>query len=307
MIYTCTVNPSLDYYLTFDEQIIPGKTTRASRDEYHAGGKGINVSIMLNNLQIPSRALGFLGGFTKDFYVQLLQQYRMLQPNFTYVQGNTRINVKIMDGTDTDLNVRGPEIKPENLNNLFFKISRLDEDDCLVFAGYCPDSIREPVTEVLKQAIAEGVKVALDTNPEILHELAPCSPFFVKITQSELAAYRGRETLSKEEVIDEARKLHDEGVKNVIVLYDDRSQAVYVCDQGTYIGNVIRDNPPVSTVGTGDSITAGFIMNYIRSRDCMDSFKFAVSCGSATIYSTGLAEKGEVDEYYQTATLLKVE
>ena len=89
MIGTCTLNPSLDYYLEFEKEIELGKTNRSNLEYYEAGGKGVNVSIVLNNLHIPSRAFGFLGGFTKDFYISLLQKYEQIRPSFVYIYGIT--------------------------------------------------------------------------------------------------------------------------------------------------------------------------------------------------------------------------
>ena len=122
MICTCTLNPSLDYYLEFSEKVEDGKTNRSDLEYFEAGGKGINISIVLNNLQIPSRAYGFLGGFTRDFYINLLQEYSYIEPNFTYIDGHTRINIKLHDGRDTDLNATGPYINESDMRKLKEKV-----------------------------------------------------------------------------------------------------------------------------------------------------------------------------------------
>lgn len=119
MICTCTMNPSLDYYLEFDENIKNGKLNRSNLEYYEAGGKGINVSIVLNNLGIPTKAFGFIGGFTKDFYISLLAKYENIHPNFTYTDGHTRVNVKL-HGKDevTDIHAMGPYITHEDMQKL---------------------------------------------------------------------------------------------------------------------------------------------------------------------------------------------
>ena len=307
MIYTCTLNPSLDYYLEFEQPIVKGATNRSSYDGFRAGGKGINVSIMLNNLQIPSRALGFLGGFTKDYYIQLMQKYPKIQPSFTYVEGNTRINIKLHDGQNTDLNVKGPAVTDANFSNLSMKASRLDDRDFFVFAGNLIAGTKEKVIEMLKETIANEVKVVLDTDTEVIKAVAPCSPFLVKLTQTELAKYAGREILDREQTILEAKAMHREGVRHVMIILDDRSQAIMVCDKGVYVSNIIREEAPLSTVGAGDSMTAGFITEYIVTRDPEESFRFAASCGSATVYVHGLADKEKIEDFFETSALLKLE
>ena len=126
MIFTCTLNPSLDCFMESDTRLSPGGSNRSTLEYYEAGGKGINVSIVLNNLQVPSHACGFLGGFTKDFYITLLEKYSFIQPNFTYTKGHTRINVKYLDGEkETELNAAGPYITTEDMEHLMTKTNRL--------------------------------------------------------------------------------------------------------------------------------------------------------------------------------------
>ena len=106
MIYTCTLNPSLDYYMEGQQELEPGKLNRSQLEYYEAGGKGINVSIVLNNLGIPSRAVGFLGGFTKDFYISLLAKYEFILPNFTYTSGTPVSTSSSMPGRPKQMSMR---------------------------------------------------------------------------------------------------------------------------------------------------------------------------------------------------------
>ncbi len=306
MIYTCTLNPSLDYYMEFDRPLKPSETNRSMLEYYEAGGKGINISIVLSNLQIPSRALGFLGGFTKDYYITLLQKFEYLQPNFTYVDGNTRINVKLHDTYNTDLNASGPYITADNMKNLTDKVLRLGEGDYLALAGVCQDYLLKNVVDMLKQAIDEDVRVVLDTNADILREVISLRPFLVKTTSPELADYLGRTIASREDAVACARELAAQGAENVLVLHDS-SVAVLVSGGDTYTCDLLHDEPPVNTVGVGDSLTAGFLMNYIRSLDAVDSFRFACCCASATAYSKGLATTEKVDSFYETTVITKTD
>ena len=129
-----------------DSALTRGTRNRSMLEYYEAGGKGINVSIVLNNLQVPSHACGFLGGFTKDFYITLLEKYSYIQPNFTYTRGHTRINVKYRDNiTETELNAAGPYITADDMEHLMNKTNRLDEDDFFVLAGNCPRHLDDEV------------------------------------------------------------------------------------------------------------------------------------------------------------------
>ena len=306
MICTCTLNPSLDYYMEFKQPITSGKYNRSSTEYYEAGGKGINISIVLNNLMIPTRAYGFLGGFTRDFYLQLLQKYEYIQPNFTYIDGHTRVNVKLHDGIhDTDVNATGPYITFKDMNNLKEKVKRLDVGDYFVLAGSTPKYLAEEVIEMLKNAIETGVKVILDTNNDIERACLETHPFLIKNTPEVLGRLLERELHTREDIIEGAKEVYRRGTKNVIVVID-KSEAVLVCQQGVYESVIVRDDKTISKVGTADSLVAGFLMNYLRSADAVDSFHFGACCGCATAYSKGLATREKIESFYESTEITRI-
>lgn len=299
MIYTCTLNPSLDYYMEFEDKLQFDITNRSSLEYYEAGGKGINVSIVLSNLSIPSRAFGFLGGFTKDFYITLMSKYEFIQPNFTVIDGHTRINVKLQaDDHELDLNANGPYIKEEEMANMMSKVDKLDKGDYLVLAGFTPDYLEDKVAQMVKDAISHDVKVTLDTNASVIEKTASSCPFLVKTTEKALSEYFGKDFDDCEEIAEACKKWVDQGVENVLVLCDDLD-IVLTSKQGVYLSRVKDDFKPVNTVGMGDSLVAGFIMNYGRSKDIVDSLRYGASCGMATSYSKGLATREKIESFYQ--------
>lgn len=307
MICTCTLNPSLDYYMEFDKPLDGNDAVnRSSLEYYEAGGKGINVSIVLNNLNIPTRAFGFVGGFTKDFYISLLSKYEEIRPNFTYVDGHTRINVKCSaEGQWTDLNACGPYITNSDMENLQKKVSSLYSQDYFVLAGHTQEYLMDAVEEMIKNAIKDDVKVVLDTNAELVKKLLPSHPFMIKTTAEELPSFVELAGNSEEDLIAGAKKLHEAGARYVIVTNHSRS-AILVCKEGVYRVDLTKDDKYVSFVGTGDSLIAGFLMNYMRTNDPLDSFRFGASCGSATAYSKGLATRENIDNFYETTKVEKI-
>lgn len=307
MIYTCTLNPSLDYYMEGERDLVPGKLNRSDLEYYEAGGKGINVSIVLNNLGIPSRAFGFLGGFTKDFYISLLAKYEFILPSFTYTNGNTRINVKLhANGTATDVNAAGPYVTDEDMKNLEEKVSRLDQGDYLVVAGNTQKYLVNDVRAMLEKAIATGVKICLDTDPQLTKDLLPSGLFLVKTTPEELGEMTDMKMENDGDVLAGAVKIHEAGAENVLIVMDNR-EALMVCPQGCFTASLEQDTKAIYTLGTGDSLVAGFIMNYLRSKDPVDSFRFGASCGSATAYSRGLATREKIDSFYEKTEVVSIE
>lgn len=307
MICTCTMNPSLDYYMEFEDFENDQKLRRSTLEYYEAGGKGINVSIVLSNLGIPSRAFGFIGGFTKDFYIRLLAKYEDIRPNFTYIDGATRINVKLRSDSITvrDMHANGPIITHDAMENLMAKVSTLYEGDILVLAGNIAEYLVEDTKKMIINAIDRDIKVVLDTVPEVMKSMIEYHPFMYKTTASELETIVGQPCRTKEEVLDGAKKLHEQGVAHVIVLLDDGT-AVLICDEGIFESGILRQGPAVNTVGTGDSMVAGFLMNYVRTKDSVDSFRFGASCGTATAYSRGLATREKIDRMYESTEISKI-
>lgn len=305
MLFTCTMNPSLDYYLEFDEEIHPG-SNRSKLEYYEAGGKGINVSIVLNNLGVPSSAFGFIGGFTKDFYISLLARYENIRPNFTYTHGHTRINIKTGGNGGIEMNAAGPYITDADMKNLMGKMTRLGKGDYLVLAGMTQEYLEDDTVTMLKDAMDEGVRIILDTNPSLMRRMLEYRPFMIKTTPAELGELLGEEVADKAQATAGAKKLHEAGVEVVMVLLNNET-AILSCDEGTYECDILRHYQAVSMVGTGDSMVAGFLMNYRRSKNILDSFRFAASCGSATAYSKGLATREKIDSFYEETEITKID
>ncbi len=304
MIVTCTMNPSLDYFLEFDKRVKTGAMNRAAMQYFRPAGKGINVSIVLNNLQIPSRATGFLGGFVRDYYVQLLQQYPYIEPSFTYVPQQTRINVKVSDSKEeTELNVDGPAIMAEDMKKLIDKVERLNEGDYFVLAGLCQEYLFDSVDQLLDAGEKCGAKLCLDTNIEIIEKTLARRPFMVKRRVRDLGQRDGDDAA----IVAAAVSLHEAGAQNVLVLSDDSRRAWMVCDQGRFVCDVLdAGEKAVLTVGAGDAMQAGFLMDYLRSMDALDSFRYGCASARATALSHDFGGKEDVERGYQSRKVLAI-
>ena len=140
MIYTVTLNPALDYYCTM-ETFKLGATNRCVTESLNGGGKGINESLMLAHLGVPTTPLGFAAGITRE---ELIRQLRDQAVNADFIrcaQGQTRINVKISAGVETEINGRGPQVSASEREALFDRIRRIQPGDTLVRAGNVPPTL----------------------------------------------------------------------------------------------------------------------------------------------------------------------
>lgn len=306
MIYTCTLSPSLDYYMEFEDDFIPEERNRSAMEYYEAGGKGINVSIVLNNMMIPTRALGFLGGFTKDFYISLLQRYEYIQPSFVYIEGHTRINVKLGGKTNTQINAAGPHITHQSMQKLLKKMDSIYDDDFFIFSGFMPEYLEDQVVDMLKDLIDEEVNVVLDTNASLIRRMIPHHPYLIKFDEETLEAVYGQEADTREEMIALGKRCVEEGAQNVLIQIGSMG-SFFISDLGVYYSNTDQSEVIVNAIGTGDAMVAGFVMNAQRSMDRLESFRFANCCKDATYFSKGLATREKVNEVYNHVQIVKVE
>lgn len=287
MIYTVTLNPSIDYIVHVDNLQL-GALNRMQRDLKIPGGKGINVSRVLGRLGVENTALGFLGGFTGDFVREALSSEN-IATGFVPIKGDTRINIKLKHGEETEINGQGPAITPEEADELFCKLDSLGAGDMVVLSGSSPASLGEMYYDRLIEACSSrGVSFVLDTTGEAMRRGISKGPFLIKPNLHELAELFGVEINSFDEIVYYGRKLQEQGAEHVLVSMAGDG-AVLITSDGVY-----RSNAPQGTVrnsvGAGDSMVAGFVGAWAQGKDMKEAFAVGVACGSATAFSDDLAE-----------------
>ena len=294
MIYTVTFNPAIDYVVWLD-RLEPGSINRARQELIQFGGKGINVSVVLGNLGVDNRALGFLAGFTGQAVEQGLAQMGV-QTDFIHLEaGVTRINVKIKGGEETELNGRGPDIDPAALGQLFEKLNGLAGPDILVLAGSIPASLPSDVYEqIMARLDGTGVRVVVDAEGELLSNVLRYRPFLIKPNNLELGGIFGRELHTLEEIRECAAALQERGARNVLVSMAGDG-AILLDEQGGFHQIAAPQGTVRNSVGAGDSMVAGFLAGYFQSGSFEQALRMGAATGSATAFSDGLATRETVE------------
>ena len=295
MIYTVTFNPSLDYIVSV-ENFELGKTNRTNTELIFPGGKGINVSMVLQNLGYESMALGFMAGFTGREIERLLSE-RSVKSNFIEVaEGISRINVKLRSGEESEINGMGPAIGKKDIDKLYAQLDELENGDVLILAGSIPSVMPESMyMDIMKYLKGRDLKIVVDATKNLLVNVLEYGPFLVKPNNHELGEIFGVTISKKEEVIPYAKKLQEKGARNVLVSMAGEG-ALLVTENG----EVFESNPPEgkvkNSVGAGDSMVAGFLAGYLKSENYEEAFYMGLCTGSASAFSDNLATKGEVIE-----------
>lgn len=293
MIYTLTLNPAIDYVIGvvgFDTGII----NRTSYENIYAGGKGLNVSTVLNNHGVDNIALGFIAGPTGDM-LEVMAKADGIRTDFIRCkQGNTRINVKMKSGIEeTEINGQGPKLTTGDIDALINQLSQLTKEDILVISGSAPKGIS--YVDICELVSKKGTQIVIDISGQALLDCLRYKPLLVKPNNIELADMLGESIGSADDIVKNAKKLKELGAQNVMVsmagdgaILVDTEGVVHICEapKGTVI----------NSVGAGDTTVAAFIARYLKNDSYEDILKYAVSAGSATAFKSGLATKDDIEK-----------
>lgn len=295
MIYTVTLNPSLDYILFVDD-FAEGATNRAKAEQLFPGGKGINVSTILSNMGVENTALGFVAGFTGKELVHQLEALH-IKTDFVFLsEGMTRINVKLKSKEETEINAAGPCIGNNVLDSLFQKLDKLTSGDVLFLSGSIPKGLSDSIyQDIMARLAGRGVLIVVDATKQLLFKVLEYKPFLIKPNHKELGDLFDKELATKEEVVFYAKKLQELGARNVLVSMAGDG-AVLVAEDGSVLMHSAPQGEVISSVGAGDSMLAGFVAKWLETKDYKEAFLQGLAAGSATAFSAHMASLEKINE-----------
>lgn len=292
MVCTVTFNPAIDYFVRMDE-LKKGSINRSESEKMFFGGKGINVSVVLAELGIPSKALGFIAGFTGRAIRDGVSSMGIETDFVELADGCSRINVKIRSEEETEINGQGPRIPAEAIHRLYDRLDAIRDGDTLVLAGSIPDTLPADIYEkILARLSDRKIKTVVDATKDLLLNVLEYRPFLIKPNHHELEEIFGVALKTDDEIISCARRLREMGAVNVLVsmagdgaILVDEHAKVYRC--GVCRGTV------KNSVGAGDSMVAGFIAGS-EDGDYEYALRLGTAAGGATAFSDGLAKRDEI-------------
>ncbi len=294
MVYTVTFNPSLDYIVDVEDFRL-GMTNRTCSEQMMAGGKGINVSIVLQNLGIENTALGFIAGFTGEEIRRQVAEMGIRAQFISIPEGISRINLKLRSIDGTEINGMGPSIGRAQLDALYEKLDTLTDKDTLVLAGSIPASMPSSIyCDIMERLYAKGVTFVVDATKQLLLNVLRYRPFLIKPNNHELGELFGVTLSTREAVIPYARKLQEQGARNVLISMAGQG-AVLVAEDGSVHLTPAPKGTLVNAVGAGDSMVAGFLAGWQERHDYGHAFRMGVAAGSASAFSRYLATREEVE------------
>lgn len=309
MIYTVTFNPSLDYVVQVKD-FKNHAVNRTSSEYVYAGGKGNNVAVVISNLGLKSRALGFRAGFTGMAMEQMLRDYGCDTDFIPLDEGMTRINVKVKaentqrreaenkepEIQEFEINGQGPAIPQEKIAQLFARLDALGKEDVLVLSGSIPNTLPDDIYEqIMRRLDQKGVRIAVDATQDLLLNVLKYRPFLIKPNNHELGEMFHVTLKSDREIVEYAKKLQEMGARNVLVSMAGDG-AILVDERKEVWKRLPPKGTVVNSVGAGDSMVAGFLAGYLTSGSYEEALLYGTAAGSATAFTSWLAGRAQIDE-----------
>lgn len=294
MVYTLTINPSLDYIMEMEDFCV-GKMNRSKNEYILPGGKGINVSQVLLQLGIDNVAILPVAGFTGEKLLAMLANNGIKSETVKINKGDTRINVKVLGKEETELNADGPSMESSEKSELFSKLEGLKAGDYLVLSGSVPKNLGSSFyAEIMEFLSRKKVSVVLDTIGENLKNALKWHPFLIKPNKEELESLFHEKVNNKEQVLCLAEKLIEMGAENVLVSLG-KDGAILLTKEGVVYEKKAPEGIAINSVGAGDSMVAGFLAGFMKTNHMEMALKYGIAAGSASTFSKNLATKQEID------------
>lgn len=282
MIYTCTLNPAVDFYVQVPE-FSTGRINQGELLRFVPGGKGLNVSMVLKQLGVENIALGFVGGKFGKLLQELLIEYN-ITTDFVEIKGETRLNVKIRDELETDINLVGPEVTKSEVDKLLSKLDIINPNDYLVVGGKAPKTSESIISMIGSHAKKKDLNLIVDMSGNDLETMLNYQPLLIKPNKEELETLIKRKLDNLSEIETVCKYLIIKYHITYVLVSLGKDGAILVSkDESIYekapIGKVIN------TVGAGDALLAGFLASYTKSPDLKAALQQGIKCASKVVFT----------------------
>jgi 1-phosphofructokinase len=299
-IYTCTLNPSLDYKISLDK-IHLGTLNRISHQSISEGGKGINVSLSLNALQIDHFAIGFLGGFSGHQIMTSLDSKPHIHQKWTMIEDTSRINVKLKETSrETEINAIGPNFNQNEIIKFKETLKEIKKGDILVLSGSVHPNYRYLYQEISKYCYLNQVKLIIDIPGEYYEDILQYRPWMIKPNLSEFKTYTKNDSHRMFDILFHIKKILDLGVSYIVLSLGRRGSILASKDKITKAkpSRVLNQ----ISIGAGDSMVAGFIYSEINQLSHEETHQFMTYMSEQTLSN----EKIEKNQPYQKIQIRNV-
>lgn len=303
MIATVTMNPAVDYTVLLESPLLHNDVNRTSHERITAGGKGVNVSLILQQLEIPTTVYGYLSGTTGTMIAEQLLRTQIPTDWINVPNQMNRINLKIKeDHAVTELNGRGVSVSAAETEQLLNKLRKYGDHDYIVLAGSVPAGAPASHYADVMQALGDsGVRFAVDAEGETLRQALAMHPFVVKPNLRELCSlFEDGSTMDTWwDALPYGKKLIEWGAQNALLSLGGEGALLF-----TDAGRVWHLSAPhgqvKNAVGSGDAMLGGFLAGCAKGKSLTESLRMGIAAGSATAFSEWIANRSQMDNLLRT-------
>lgn len=293
MIYTFTANPSLDYIMKVRKHNVGG-TDRSIKEWIVAGGKGLNVSLVLNNFGMQTKALAITAGFTGKRWLELVDEAGVDVQTVMLDNGETRINVKLVGHEEVEINASGPIVPVSRHAEIHDMFEQISGDDTLVISGKgTPGMKPDSYAMIMDHLRDRGTRIIVDSSGDFMRPAIECNPYFIKPNFDELKDIGNTYIASEDDAICCCERLIRMGAQNVLLSLG-KDGAIWVGGDGQKYKAKVPKGRIKSTVGSGDSMVAAFLYGLENNEPLEMCLKLAAAAGTAGAFSEKLVTKDEV-------------
>ena len=282
MIYTITLNPAIDYFITLNETLLVDEVNRGSHEIYKAGGKGLTVSKILSVMNIPSKAIAVLGGFTGQYIQDSFEEDPNIEMIPIPVDGMNRINMKANYGKKAlCVNGSGPVANDCTVQFLLDEIAKINADDIVIISGSVMHGFPDDFVTALAQAVHQrNAKVVIDMEQVTMEQLKECRPYLIKPNLYEFQLLFENDEINESNIDEYLKKANEIGIENILVSLG-KDGAVLSNAHG-----IFRLDQPrtvlVNKVGAGDAMLASFIGKLSQGYSSEEALQWGGAAGNAT-------------------------
>ncbi len=304
-IVTLTLNPAIDLACKANS-VVPVHKIRTTAEQFDAGGGGINVARVLRTLGVDALAILMAGGTTGQFLRELLDE-KGIEYLIIPILGRTRISLAVHEsstGREFRFVPAGPVVAQAELNELLETLDKI-ESEWLVASGSLPPGVPDDFYSTLARlAVRRGIRFVLDTTGIALKHALGQGVTLIKPSLGELESLLGRSIGDRHEQELAALELVRAGAAQFVVLSLGAEGAILARNEGVL--RLSAPNVPVrSSVGAGDSFTAGMILGLSRGDAPEEAFARGIATGAAAVMNYGTAHllPADVEALYRKIVL----
>lgn len=288
MIVTVTLNPAIDKTIEVNRLTI-ATLNKVENWIQDPGGKGINVSKVIESLGGNSIATGFLGGSAGRYIMHSLDALD-IKHDFVMIDGETRTNLKIFDRVtkeNTEINERGPSVSEAATSELLLKVKSLIKPPCIVvISGSTPEGLSADFFSTLVLACKEmGAKVFLDTYGCAFESGIKAMPDYIMLRHRSIEKILDCEVRTDEALVKAGQTFMKMGAAHV--LFSLGPEGNYYCDAEKSLRLRPIKIDVHSTVGAGDALVGGFVYALDQEYDIEESLRLAMAASAGAVMTVG--------------------